>query len=114
MQEYGILDEINFEVPEWMDGICTIMVSYYALLSRLPVIGLLNNVAFYVMMLWTVTAFALKDKSKRVLMVLLPLWISFFIIIAAPQIQNQPRYAFPIIYSMPVVTAYYIRYGKKQ
>lgn len=109
MLDYGILDEINFEVPEWMDGICTIMVSYYALLSRLPVIGLLNNVAFYIIMLWAVTAFALKDKSKRVLMVLLPLWISFFIIIAAPQIQNQPRYAFPIIYSMPVVAAYYIR-----
>lgn len=114
MLDYGILDEINFEVPEWMDGICTIMVSYYALLSRLPVIGLLNNVAFYIIMLWAVTAFALKDKSKRVLMVLLPLWISFFIIIAAPQIQNQPRYAFPIIYSMPVVAAYYIRSGKKQ
>lgn len=27
----------------------------------------------------------------------------------APQIQNQPRYAFPIIYTMPAVVAFYIQ-----
>ncbi len=113
MVEYGILEEINFEVPDWMHGLCTIMVSYYSLLYRLPIIGLLNNVAFYIMLMFTVMLFMFQDKKKKELAVFLPLFLSFLIIILAPQIQNQPRYAFPIIYSMPAVTAFYLRSIRK-
>ena len=39
---------------------------------------------------------------------MLPLILSFLIILMAPQIQDQPRYAFPVIYAMPSVTAFYL------
>lgn len=109
MWDIGILDQINFEVPGFMQGICAIMVSYYSLLSRLPVIGLLNNVAFYMILLFVMFIFMLKDQCRKELLIMLPLCLSFLIILAAPQIQNQPRYAFPIIYAMPTVVAFFRR-----
>ena len=114
MNEMGMQELIEFKVPEMMHGICTIMVSYYSLLTRLPIIGLLNNVAFYIILLFVITCFFLKGRQKKALWMLLPLWLTFLIIIASPQIQNQPRYAFPIIYSMPIVVAFFIRTEKVQ
>ena len=43
---------------------------------------------------------------------LLPLILTFFIILAGPQVINQPRYAFPIVYAMPSVLAFYMRAGR--
>lgn len=109
MNEMGMQELIEFKVPEMMHGICTIMVSYYSLLHRLPIIGLLSNVAFYIILLFVITTFFMKDGRKKALWMLLPLWLTFLIILASPQIQNQPRYAFPIIYSMPIVMAFYMK-----
>lgn len=108
MYDCGLLEDINFQVPPFMHGICTIMVSFYSFLTKLPIIGLLNNVAFYIILMFTIIFFMLKDKCKAGYVVLLPLLLAFVFIILSPQIQNQPRYAFPIIYSMPSVTAFYI------
>lgn len=103
----GLLEKIDFEIPEKMQGICAIMVSYYSLLSRLPILGMLNNVAFYIILLFAAFIFMLHDRQKNELFIMLPLFLSFLIILAAPQIQNQPRYAFPIIYAMPSVIAFF-------
>lgn len=108
MEEMGMQEQIKFEVPEKLHGICSIMVSWYTLLTRLPIIGLLNNVAFYMLLLFTITFFFFRDGRKKEVWLLLPLWLTFLIIIASPQIQNQPRYAFPIIYSMPLIIAFYM------
>ena len=109
INELNMQELITFKVPEKMHGICTIMVSFYALLTRLPIIGLLNNVAFYIILLFVITSFFLKDGQKKAVWMLMPLWLTFLIIIASPQIQNQPRYAFPIIYSMPIVVAFFMK-----
>ena len=113
VSDLGLPDMVNFHVPRWMEGISTIMVSYYMLLSKLPVIGMLNNVAVYIILMFIVLLFMLKDKRKKEMLILLPLVLSFFSVIAAPQIQNQPRYAFPIICSMPVVLAYYAKIAQE-
>lgn len=107
VRDTGLLEQVRLEVPEWMHGICAVMVSYYSLLTRMPVLGMFNNVAFYIILLFVICTFMRKDKCKREWLVMLPLLLSFLIILAAPQIQNQPRYAFPIVYTMPAVTAFY-------
>lgn len=107
VRDTGLLEQVRLEVPEWMHGICAVMVSYYSLLTRMPVLGMFNNVAFYIILLFFICIFMLKDKCRREWLVMLPLLLSFLIILAAPQIQNQPRYAFPIVYTMPAVTAFY-------
>lgn len=100
--------EIKFEVPEPMRGLASIAVGWYTLLTRLPVIGILNNVAFYMIMMVCLLLFMLHDRVGKRLFVMLPLLMSFLFVILAPQIQNQPRYAFPIIYTIPAMTGFYL------
>lgn len=107
--DLGMLEKVKFEIPERMKGICAVMVSFYALLMRIPVIGMLNNVAFYIILLFVIWIFMMQDRCFKEQLVLIPLFITFLFIILGPQIMNQPRYAFPIIYTMPSVVAYYIQ-----
>ena len=104
----GFEDEIRFEVPEGMRGLATIAVSWYTLLTRLPVIGMLNNVAFYVILMFCLLLFMGQDHVGKKAFVMLPMLMSFLFVVLAPQIQNQPRYAFPIIYAMPVTIGFYL------
>lgn len=101
-------EEIKFDVPEWMRGLASIAVSWYALLTRLPVIGMFSNVAFYVILMFCMLLFMVNERIGKKMFVMLPLLMSFLFVILAPQIQNQPRYAFPIIYTMPAVVGFYI------
>lgn len=100
-------DRIHFEIPEGMPGLDQIAVSFYALLTRLPIIGMLNNVAFYTILMFVILFFMGHDKRYKELLAMVPLLVSFLFVLMAPQIQDQPRYAFPIIYAMPVMTAFY-------
>ena len=104
----GFEDEIRFEVPEGMRGLATIAVSWYTLLTRLPVIGMLNNVAFYVILMFCLLLFMGQDHVGKKAFVMLPMLMSFLFVVLVPQIQNQPRYAFPIIYAMPVTIGFYL------
>lgn len=111
--DLGMLEKVKFEIPERMQGLCAVMVSFYALLMRIPVIGMLNNVAFYIILLFVMWIFMMRDKCYKEQLVLIPLFITFLFILLGPQIMNQPRYAFPIIYTMPSVVAYYIQAVRK-
>lgn len=106
-------ESVHFEVPERIQGLAQIAVSFYALLTRLPVVGMLNNVAFYVILMFVILCFMLKDGYRKELIVMVPLLVSFLFIIMAPQIQDQPRYAFPVVYAMPAVVAFYRSLGTK-
>lgn len=109
LEEMGMGDIVAFEDPTFMHGLCAIMAKFYATISELPIIGLLNNVAFYIMLMILISIFTFKDCGKKTAWYLLPLWISFIMIFLSPQIQKQPRYAFPIIYSMPITVAFYVK-----
>lgn len=112
VMEDGLGEAVRFEIPVWMQGLCPVMVSFYSFLSEVPVIGMLSNVAFYVILMFVTGIFMLHEKRGKEWFVLLPLILTFFIILAGPQVINQPRYAFPIVYAMPSVLAFYMRAGR--
>lgn len=98
---------LHFEVPEGMKGCCAVLVSLYAALTKMPVVGMFSNVAFYVILMFALVLFFVKDGRRRELKVMIPVLISFIFIILAPCILEQPRYAFPVIYAMPAVMGFY-------
>ena len=55
----------------------------------------------------TVRIFGAPLARRIIFAVMLPALISFLFVLLAPQIQGQPRYAFPIIYTMPLMIAFY-------
>ena len=98
---------LNFQIPEKMEGVSNIAVKLYSLLTTAPVIGMFSNVAFYVILMFVLLHFVRLEKNKKAFVVMLPALISFLFVLLAPQIQGQPRYAFPIIYTMPLMIAFY-------
>lgn len=106
--EYGLPALLQFKIPKFMEGITTVMVSYYSLLSKLPVIGLLSNASSYVITFFIISCFIFKDKKRSLYLALLPLLFTFLFLLIGPQIYLQPRYAFPIIYTLPLLLGVYL------
>ena len=51
---------------------------------------------------------AFQKKLYRYLIISLPGLLSVVVIILAPVIKRHPRYSFPIMYTLPVMLAYFI------
>lgn len=88
-----------------MNGICGSCFS-------LPVIGMLSHQAPYCILMILLIVFAIHKKRWRLIVAIFPVVLSAIIVVLAPMIQGDPRYAFPIIYSMPILLAYYIHTKK--
>jgi len=92
---------------EALQGIKTVMNLFCWAMFTLPVIGLLTYPAPYNLLLIALLIFAVSKKKIKWLLISFPLMLSFLVVLLAPW--TDPRYAFPIIYSMPIAIAYYIR-----
>lgn len=79
---------------------------WYMLMYSIPIISLLSHPALYILVLIVVLLIALKNKMVDCMLILLPLLLTVLFIIIGPVFQGHPRYAFPIIYSMPLVFSY--------
>lgn len=76
-------------------------------LFYLPVSGLMCSIAVHVLVLMFLCCYALSRRQWRFFLCALPLLLSAGIILLAPGIVGTPRYAYPLVYSLPVVMAYY-------
>lgn len=79
---------------------------WYYLLCSLPVTGLLSHPAVYTWILLFLMIYALANRMYRLLLPCAPAFMTLVVIILAPAIQAQARYAFPIVYSVPLLIAY--------
>ena len=83
-------------------------------LFYLPLTGLVCSIPMHVLVLMCLCCYALSRRRWRFLIPALPLLLSVGIILLAPGIAGTPRYAYPIVYSLPVVMAYYCSLVKKK
>ena len=72
---------------------------------QLPVLYVLNNMTTYIFLFLALLCFVCTKKDWPLLPVLLPVLLSLAIIIVAPCIKDNVRYAFPVIYSVPLLFA---------
>ena len=79
-----------------------------SILYSLPVTGILLHHASYVIILMASIVLAIQKKLFKYLLVSLPGFLSVVVIILAPVIKRHPRYSFPIMYTLPVMLAYFI------
>lgn len=71
----------------------------------LPVLRNLNSLALYTISVPVLAAFALTARKKRLLLPLVPVFLSVLVVIAAPGLMNFPRYAYPVIFTVPFLWA---------
>ena len=102
-------NEIGLEQDEEVNAIPReIYRKWYYFIFSAPVTGILSHPALYVLVIMITTIFAVGKKLYRYLLPALPMLLSIVVIILAPTFLRHPRYAFPIVYSVPVILAYYI------
>ena len=78
---------------------------YYNLMNRFPITGLMENVGAYVWWLVVLSVYIFKNGNrKKALVFLLPLYASLLVCVASPACLLHPRYAFPILFTLPFLT----------
>ncbi len=78
-----------------------------------PIISLLNNMALYIMGMFCLLIFSWKKHNYNSMFFFIPLILSVLIIVAAPTIRGHVRYAFPVIYTFPLILAEFTRMRKE-
>ena len=84
---------------------------YETFLNRLhtaPVLSEFNNMALYVILSLLFGLYGIRQKHKGFGCLMLPVYLSELIIVAAPCILGHVRYAFPIIWTMPLALGVYL------
>lgn len=99
------------EIPV-IQKIDKIRTGFNQVLFTLPVIGLLSNIAFFNLILIYLCYESIRRKIVEMTFVLAPLLLSDIVIVLAPVIFGHPRYAFPILYSLPFVFAVFLYYRR--
>lgn len=81
----------------WADKI---LVFLYRFLEYIPPLALLENVGFYTWLLFLLAGLAIRRKEQKGIL-LVPLFVSLLICMAAPCFYLHPRYAYPILFTIP-------------
>lgn len=106
-----VLNELDFHDAEAIADAKAPLKAFYTMSFYLPGINVLSHPAFYVTLLIWLSLFSFYRKRFVWLLVSVPVWFSVVIVVLAPLVDA--RYVFPIIYSMPVMLAYFLYLGKE-
>ena len=82
-------------------GAFKILIFYYRFAGRFVPLAIFENIGAAVWALFFLTFYQKRAGKGSVAMSTLPLWVSLLICMASPCFYNHPRYAFPILFSMP-------------
>lgn len=83
-----------------------VAIFLYRFAERIPLLGLLQNVGFYVWGLILLSVWLLEHRKGKEFFMTLPLWISLLVCMISPCFFLHPRYALPIIMGLPFVWNY--------
>lgn len=78
-----------------------LLIFYYRFAGRISLIAVFENVGAAVWALFFLTAYQRRHKKNAAVCAGLPLWISLLICMASPCFFMHPRYAFPILFTIP-------------
>ena len=74
----------------------------------------MNNLAMYVYVLFILRRLMQDKKFYSGRIALVPIWLSLAFVLMAPLIDEQPRYAWAVIYILPTIVAMYMHMRNKQ
>ena len=98
---YDATDEL-IKVPPFFANMRGIIKQVYESLGNIPFLGLLENIGAYVWVLFWLLFRKNNDEEEKWL--LFPLFLSLLICMASPAFYDNPRYAYPILISLPFVS----------
>ena len=111
----GVSNSVRYEAENnmfWRPGIMEKVErnlnNYYKIWDSIPIVGLTENAGFHVWVLLMLISYVWKRCDKRQLYLFAPAIISLLICILAPAFYLHVRYAFPIMFPMPILFGYVV------
>jgi len=106
----GVVNVIRYDgtddlitAPPFFTNIRGIIKQVYESLGHIPFLGVLENIGAYVWFLfWLLFR---QNNAGKAKWLLFPLFLSLLICMASPAFYGHPRYAYPILISLPFVSA---------
>lgn len=90
-----------------------LLLFFYRFVNRFTPLGVLENVGIYVWGLFFATAYGRTHRGKSVWAMTMPQWISLLICMASPCFFMHPRYAFPIMFTLPFLICFMLSSKKE-
>lgn len=89
-----------FTHPGIFETTYKLMFFVYRLVEHVPFLAILDNVGIYTWLLFMLAGICIQQRERRGIL-LVPLFVSLLICMASPCFYLHPRYAFPIMFSIP-------------
>lgn len=89
------------------------LIFLYRFAGRFTPLSILENVGMAVWMLFFLTVYQFKAKKKEYMAATLPLWVSLLICMASPCFFGHPRYALPILATLPFLFGFMLSKKKE-
>lgn len=102
----------EFSQEGLFSGAQKLLIFFYRYTDRISALSLLQNVGAGVCGLFILTFYQKREKKKGLLVAGIPLWLSLLICMASPCFIYHPRYALPILSTLPFL--YGMSVTKKQ
>lgn len=98
-----------FYTPKFLDGLQAWFIQDMYALHYSPPVAFFCNVAINVIVFLLLFAIALKECDRKTLLAFVPGMVSLLFIVIGPVIHGHPRYAFPIIFALPLLFGVLVR-----
>ena len=95
-----------FSIPPFMLRSREILKRLYEMNGRIPFLSLLENMGLFTWMLFYLIFRKNVDRREKLLLV--PLVLSLLICMASPAFYGHPRYGYPVLVSLPFISAVFI------
>ncbi len=93
-------DMESFHKTELIQGADEFLVQLYERLDEIPFLSILQNVGIYTWLLFILGRKICMQNKKQVI-ILIPCFVSLLICMVSPCFYNHPRYAWPIMFTIP-------------
>ncbi len=103
-----VIDFLNLHVVPALERPYYIVYLLDTLHTYTPILGWLDNPAAYTLVLLWLLCLAFHKRMYSFLILCSPLFFNLCIVLLSPVIQRNPRYAFPMVYALPVILSYYL------
>ncbi|MCD7751856.1 MAG: DUF6020 family protein [Lachnospiraceae bacterium] len=85
-----------------------LLIFYYRYIDRVSILGALENIGLAVWSLFFISSCFRKERRYALLCTTLPQWVSLLVCMASPCCIGHPRYAFPILFTMPFLYGFWL------
>ncbi|MCM1044779.1 MAG: DUF6020 family protein [Candidatus Gastranaerophilales bacterium] len=91
-----------------------LLIFYYRYAGRITLLGLLENIGAAVWALFLLTVYQKRLRQTAAICAGIPLWVSLLVCMASPCFFRHPRYAFPILFTLPFLYGFTLTGTKKR